>query len=918
MALAMGALVLLCVLFILGRPWRTAEHEHYRASLREVRSDSVQIAQSILRERMGLEGIPSSWPNQFASLREKAGALKNSPRFLLAEERQELERSVTLYLSSVDECEKLLAHIQEEDARAFELRNRLTRQVFFLAGRLGPQASDTLAELLLAARADEGFHAAPVSELEEQLEALASVPRPPELEGSLQELQAEAREMTAHQREANSALRTLLAQPANDTTGLLIARYQQFYDAASQRATRAHLLLFSVSLVLGGFVTFVLVRLGKTGRMLDTLNQRLEQRVDERTAALSVANQELRASAARKAAILEGSLDCIITLDETGHILEFNPAAELTFRLPGATAVGRDFQRLALPATLPEGSREMVARALRADAEPGRALRLEMGLMRADGSLFPAELTIFRVRGDGAPRFSIYLRDISERKEVERMKNEFISTVSHELRTPLTSIRGSLGLLENGIMGTLPPQAEDMVRIARTNTERLIRLINDILDLEKIESGKLELKWQALEPSELIDATFSGLRGMADTAQVTLRSSTVGAGLVRGDRDRLIQVLTNLVSNAIKFSPPRGVVKVSATRDARGAVRFSIVDRGPGISTEQLGRLFGKFQQLDGSDTRSKGGTGLGLAISQSIIEQHGGHIEVNSVPGEGATFTFTVSSVSMESASVPAVRDDSRHSILMVTADESLYALLRGLLKLEGYRVLRTTSLQEASRMIEAGAPDALMLDTELSDGNGMELVRQLREAPATHTLPILVVSSHLPESEGVVAPLAINWLVKPFDETRFLNTLRSVLRPPGKARVLVVDDDVSLRHILGTLLERMGAQFYEAADGDSAVELAREKPPDLIILDVNLPRMDGFEVVDLLRQGKSRTTPLIVFTGRELSADEQRQLTLGTTCILHKARSSEGEMAHLVKEFLNGLLSPGSRPVPEKVASP
>ncbi len=677
-------------------------------------------------------------------------------------------------------------------------------------------------------------------------------------------------------------------------------------DDIVEREGHAHTLLFALTLVLGSFVMLVLARLVNTGRLLNTLNLELERRVTERTAELVAANEQLRDNAARKAAILEGSLDCIITLDEAGRILEFNPAAERTFRLPGASAVGRDFKQLSLPVTVPEPQREAVARALRPEAEPGRARRLELAVLRADGSQFPAELTIFRVRGEGPIRFSIYLRDISERTEVERMKNEFISTVSHELRTPLTSIRGSLGLMENGIMGALPTQAQDMVRIARTNTERLIRLINDILDLEKIESGKLELKWQALEASELIDATFSGLRAVADAAQVTLRSSTAGAGLVRGDKDRLIQVLTNLVSNALKFSPPKGVVKVSATRDARGAIRFSVMDKGPGIPLEQRARLFGKFQQLDGSDTRSKGGTGLGLAISQSIVEQHGGHIEVISEVGHGATFTFAVPAVSMDSASMPAVvRDESRHNVLMVTADEPLYGLLRGLLKSEGYRVLRTTSLSEARRMIEAGAPDALVLDTQLPEGNGLELMQQLRQEPATRTLPIVVVSPRLPESEGGVAPLDVNWLVKPFDETRLLHLLRCSLRAPGKPRVLVVDDDPSLRYLLTTLVERLGAQCSEAADGDSAVALARDKPPDLIILDVSLPRMDGFEVVDILRQGKSRTTPLIVFTGRELTQEDQRQLTLGTTCYLNKTRSSESEMARLVKEFLHNLLA-------------
>jgi CheY-like chemotaxis protein len=225
--------------------------------------------------------------------------------------------------------------------------------------------------------------------------------------------------------------------------------------------------------------------------------------------------------------------------------------------------------------------------------------------------------------------------------------------------------------------------------------------------------------------------------------------------------------------------------------------------------------------------------------------------------------------------------------------------------LKSEGYRVLRAEGLSEARRMIEAGAPDGLVLDTELPEGNGLELVKQLREQPATRALPILMVSARLPESAGVGAPLAVQWLVKPFDETRLLSLLRLVLRPPGKPRVLVADEDPSLRYLLSTLLERMGVQCSEASDGDSAVALARDKPPDLIILDVSLPRLDGFEVVDILRQGKGRTTPLIVFTGRELSRTDQRQLTLGITRHLTKARSSEDELVSSVRELLNGLLS-------------
>jgi PAS domain S-box-containing protein len=900
----MGALLLLCILFVLGRP-DTSEHDRYRIELRDLWKVSFQLDQDILRVRMGLEPERNSWPGQFAALRERAEGLRDFPRVLLKEQRLALSGMMEDYLRRLETNQKELALLQGEAARAAERRSSFEQRAFTLAGQpLPPALRDRLKALTEAVLAGPSPGPSSPPQVEAALTALAEVPVTPELRAQCMELEVDARQLLVHKREADAALFSLLENPASGAASQFITRYLQLYDEAVGFASRANTLLFAVSLLLVVFVMVVLMRLGQTGRQLTTLNLELESRVVDRTSALSRANEELRDNAARKAAILEGSLDCIITLDEAGRILEFNPAAEETFRLSGATAVGRDFRRLALPATLADGPRAVVDRSLQTTAEPGRATRLELVAMRADGALFPAELTIFRVRGDGPIRFSIYLRDISEREEVERMKNEFVSTVSHELRTPLTSIRGSLGLMENGIVGELPPPALDMVRIARTNTERLIRLINDILDLEKIESGKLELKLQALEISELIDATFSGLRTVADGAQVTLRSSTEGAEQVRGDRDRLIQVLTNLVSNAIKFSPSKGVVEVSVTRDARGSVRFSVIDQGPGISAEQRGRLFGKFQQLDGSDTRSKGGTGLGLAISQSIVKEHGGNIDVLSGPGRGSIFTFTMPAANMDPATLPVVRDESRHNVLIVTADEPQLSLMRDLLKLEGYRVLQTGSLQEAWRMIEAGAPDVLVLDTQLQDGNGLELMQRLRNDPSTYQIPILMVSAHLPEAEGVGAPLPVDWLVKPFNETRFLHLLRFTLRPPGKARVLVVEDDAGLRHTLRTLLEGMGAQCYEAADGDSAVALARDTPPDLIILDVGLPRMDGFEMVDILRQGKSRTTPLIVFTGRELSQDDQRQLTLGTTCHLNKVQSSEEEMVRRVREFLNGLL--------------
>lgn len=233
--------------------------------------------------------------------------------------------------------------------------------------------------------------------------------------------------------------------------------------------------------------------------------------------------------------------------------------------------------------------------------------------------------------------------DITERARIERLKNEFVSIVSHELRTPLTSIRGSLGLLDGGVVGELEARTSSLVKIALSNTERLIRLVNDILDLDKIETGKLELRSETLDPVSLANQAITEIAGFAEECGITLVREFEPACELRGDRDRLLQVLINLLSNAIKFSKNGDTVHVELEEVASGTVRFSVRDEGPGIAEDQLPKLFRKFSQLDESDTRSVGGSGLGLAISKAIVDAHGGVIGVESQPGSGSRFHFEV-----------------------------------------------------------------------------------------------------------------------------------------------------------------------------------------------------------------------------------------------------------------------------------
>jgi signal transduction histidine kinase len=260
---------------------------------------------------------------------------------------------------------------------------------------------------------------------------------------------------------------------------------------------------------------------------------------------------------------------------------------------------------------------------------------------RKDGSTFPAELKLSEMRLGERHLFTGLVRDITERKNIERLKSEFVSTVSHELRTPLTSIRGSLGLMAGGMAGELSGKATGLIDIAVRNCERLTLLINDILDIEKIESGRMQFDFAPQPLLPLIQQAIEANRGYGESLGVRFVLATVLADVrVNVDGERLIQVMTNLLSNAAKFSPPDSHVEIMVTRP-HGMVRVSVVDHGPGVPMEFRERIFQRFAQADASDTRRRGGTGLGLSITKAIVERFGGQIGFDSVVGQGAVFHF-------------------------------------------------------------------------------------------------------------------------------------------------------------------------------------------------------------------------------------------------------------------------------------
>ena len=340
----------------------------------------------------------------------------------------------------------------------------------------------------------------------------------------------------------------------------------------------------------------------------------------------------LAASEERFRRLSDGSMDGVIVTRE-GIIVEANAAFCRMFAGDERALIGVSVETLVDP-----HDRDAVARCIRENL----MVTYDLTCLRCDGTTFEGQVTGRPITHLGSPARISILRDITEWSRVNRLKNEFVSTVSHELRTPLTSIHGALRLMEGGAMK--PAAMGNLVTIARTNCERLIRLINDMLDLDKIEAGKLELRCSMLMPADLVQTVLDGMRAMADEYRVRLDRVVGALTAFSGDRDRILQVLTNLVSNAVKFAPTDSTVTIVARTNVTGdKVRFAVTNAGPGIAPSDMGRLFSRFQQIDGSDARRRGGTGLGLTIAKAIVEQHGGTIGVESTPNVLTTFWFEI-----------------------------------------------------------------------------------------------------------------------------------------------------------------------------------------------------------------------------------------------------------------------------------
>ena len=603
--------------------------------------------------------------------------------------------------------------------------------------------------------------------------------------------------------------------------------------------------------------------------------------------------------------------DGVIMTDHTGEIFLFNPAARRMLSLPPPEASAPPITSQFLKDKLGFYPFELV-----------RAGRAEDGPVREEVRIGDHYLhSIVSPVGDASGQrvgVVVVLRDITEQKALDTRKEEFVSIVSHELRTPLTSIGGALELLVEQYDEGLTEKQRRYIAMARESSQKLNRIVDDLLDVARAERGKLELRTGAIDLGELLTETADRFRGAAEQKHIQLVVKRAGEVHLTADADRLTQVLSNLLSNAIKFTSDGGRIEAEAFHSPATdeLVGLSIWNSGPSIAEADRERVFDKFEQVQQSATRRVGGTGLGLAISRGIVERHGGQIWVE--PGvaqgaeAGARFVVTLPIRAHELPEGASV-DHSvglQKSILIVDDDRAATWLLKGALLGARHRVYVAEDAESALALARERRPDLITVDLQMPGPSGAELVEILKHDPETRKVPIIVISAAGERGTPVGADAVLG---KPVTVARLRETVLSLLSEAGnlRRRVLVVDDDAAIRLISREVLEANGFLVREAEDGHAALAEARRFRPDLVLVDVMMPEIDGFELAQRLRgERETALVPIIFVSARGQTADKVRAFKLGAEDYLVKPFDSAELVARVEKALLRRDYDLGASP--------
>jgi len=492
-------------------------------------------------------------------------------------------------------------------------------------------------------------------------------------------------------------------------------------------------------------------------------------------------------------------------------------------------------------------------------------------------------------------------------EDADRLKSEFLSNMSHELRTPLNSVLALSQLMISRGTGKNPAEEEKFLQVIERNGRQLLNLINDILDLSKIESGRMDIFSVEFEASQAVQRALDTIRPLAEEKSLKIEVNITDAPQMDSDEDKINQILLNLLSNAVKFTD-QGSISVNV-KTASQKVSFVVCDTGVGILVDDLEHIFDEFRQVDGSVTRRHEGTGLGLAICQKLAVLLGGRILVESTAGVGSTFILelplkTPTSGDFQAKPLPAAKRaakvDTQRTILIIDDERDVRELVGKHLEEAGYKVALAANGQEGMRLAKELNPYAITLDIFMPDRDGWEVLRSLKADPDTAEIPVVMLSASDDRATGMALG-ASGHLTKPVDKNVLIAEIKKVASGKAVRQILVVDDDPVARDYAQTVLEQNGYIVALAENGLTALRLLKESPPDLMLLDLMMPDISGFEVLDEMRKDLlCQDLPVIVLTAKDLSLEERSSLNNSAQNVLTKSSLS---IELLIQEVVSAL---------------